>query len=844
MYYTKDSDEYLNLLNSFKVADKLQTSIGLFTSIEQTHKLLSFEWNTVKNDSIKNTELYEFEDMTKIFIRPHFDIDFNWNKINEKLANDIKELALYKIKDHFDVSIDDISISECHRDEKCSFHMVITNMMTTMESLSKWSNDFKQELEMDHFDLSIYRLGLSKWRMLNTIKKVTKNKKYTEINAFKKISNHDDLDFFITYTNPETMKIIIYNSKNYTNNLPNLKNEINYNISNIDDILYKLDLINPNQVENYNDTIKFIWSCVSSKSELIINKCRDICKLNKKYYDDESWFDKIVESYDDKSNFTIATALYMAKESNPEQFKLITQKYKYSDENTDLLYNAINKNSDYPIAKYYCFKYPNTVLVYKGDMYYYKNGFWRFMDDNNFSIKKTLATSFYDIFNNELIKLKEEQNKLDDNDENKNKRNLLKFQITNLNKICYKLHSSGSKESLIKEICVASSNEDIHFDEKINLLNFNNGTLNLDTNEFKEHDPLDYITKIIPFNYNPNKYSNNEKNNIINKIASIFQLKEELDYILWRISKCFKGGNYFQEAIYWIGEGRNGKGILSDLVSIVFGSYYETMNISYITSIDKNANSPNAELLKLKGCRIVIINEPDKNQPINSIKFKSLTGNDLISARDLFKKSTQFIKFKPQFTPFFLTNSTPSFTTLDDAIIARLCIVNFPFYFGYPGDNKYNINNPNHKLRNNNLLNELTENIEIFLHVLLDYFKINNLDKPNSIVNYQKKMILEINTVAGFCAETIEDDLNNGRIGIADLYTYFKESPFNTNNISQNLFTEKIRKIYPLNFSDKRLKINNKLQYYLKNKKLNQDILNQISNNISDLLDIIESEEE
>ncbi len=841
MYYSENDEKTNELLTKYMVADKLKTSVGLNVSDKDTNNILYFEWKTIKNDSIRNKELYEFNDMTKIFIRPHFDIDYKWNELNNEQADSIKELAIYKIKDYFNVSVNDIAISQNHRNDKCSFHMVITNIMTTMDSLSKWANDCKDDLLIDHFDLSIYRKGLNKWRMLNTIKRVNNS---TDLVGFKKDSSHNDIDYLITYTNPSTMKIVIYksnkqnNNNNHNNHINNINNNVhNENSDNInnndtineDEIIEKLSLVKESQVDNYNDTIKFIWSCVSTKSSKIIDKCRDICKLNKKYYEDESWFDNIVNSYDDSHNFTIGTALLYAKEANINKFIKITNKYKGFDNDEQKIFEqVIDTNYDHAIAKLFCKLFPNNILFYQGDTYYFKDGYWTFIDDNYHSIKRLLSNEYYKIFLNKLTEL---QSKLTTLDNKSNDYNITKYRINNINKICYKLQTNHSKEAIIKEIFVASSHSDVQFDNKSNLLNFKNGTLDLSTNVFYNHNPLDYLTKIIPYDYEPTKYSSEIKNEFINKVSSIFPTKEELDYVLWRIAKCYHGSNFFQEAIFWIGEGRNGKGILSDLAADAFGTYHNSMNVSYMTSYDKHPNGPNAELLKLKGCRFVIINESDTTQPINSIKFKSLTGNDIISVRDLFKKATQFVKFKPQFTPLFLTNSVPTFTKMDDAVLSRLCYINFPFYFGNIGDNKFNSSNPKHKIRNNNLLNELKNNINVFIHVLLDYYFNNKtMDKPLNISNYHNKVGLETNTVISFCMDVLEEKKNN-KVGIFELYKLYKESS-NYDNISLRLFSDRIMNFYSTKITDKRVRINNRLQYAILDYKLKD-----YNDTVKDILD-------
>lgn len=835
MYYSQNSEEYQNLLKTYKIAENLQVCIGLDTSINtKSNRLLNLNWNDIKNNIIiDNENLYEANMMDQIFIRPHFDIDFKWNAFNQKLADDVLELAIYKIMDHFDISKNDISIAQNHRDEKCSFHLVLTNIMTTMESMIKWKEDFKTELTIDSFDFSIYRAKQNKWRMVNS-KKICPKTNNIIADKIQKLSNHNYIDYLITYTDPSIMKIAIYNNEEYAKNNNDLSTNsaINtiFNADNLDEILEKLSLIPASMVDNYNDTITFIWSCVSTNSNEIINKCREICKLNPKYNDDPTWFDTIVSSYDINNKITIGTALYMAKKANPEQFKLIGNKYYLKNEEQKLIYKAIKNNFDYDIANYFNFKFPNNILSYKTDIFIYDNGKWKYMDDNNYKLKRILATDFYDIFENklnDLINKLKYYNELEDKkDENikykiKNYKNL----ISNVDKICSKLKHTTGKESIIKELYICTSHDNIIFDSNEYYLNFLNGTLNLQTKEFMKHNPIHYITKQIPFNYEPNKFNNIEKLNLFNKLLSFFPTKEELDYVLWRISKCFQGKNLFQQGIYWIGDGRNGKGIMIDLVSRIFGDYFETLNISYITNYDKNPNVPNAELLKLKGCRLVSLNEPDIKKPINSTKFKSLTGDDYISARDLYKNSNQFIKFKPQFTLFFLTNSQPTFTNLDEATISRLCIVNFPYYFGKENDGKYDSSNPLHKPRNDNLASELRNDLEVLLSILLYYYYINNIPVPECISQFQKNMILEMNPISLFCNEYIENDLSGGRIGISDLFEKYKVSSFYTTSVeTQKYFTEKIKNIFKDYISDKRYTINNIKQYVLNNKKYIEEI--------------------
>ncbi len=191
----------------------------------------------------------------------------------------------------------------------------------------------------------------------------------------------------------------------------------------------------------------------------------------------------------------------------------------------DLFYNAINNNTDYQIAEYYAYKNREYLFINNNNVYYFNNGFWNIINDNYYTIKKHLSNEFYNIFYNELIRIK---NLLNTSNNNIIQNQYTKY-IKKLNNICLKLKSNYNIKNIIKDILITCVKDNINFDSHIFYLNFLNGTLNLQTKEFIKHDPTHYITKQILLNYEPNKYSKEEKLKLIFKLRSFFPTIEELD---------------------------------------------------------------------------------------------------------------------------------------------------------------------------------------------------------------------------------------------------------------------------------------------------------------------------
>eukprot|EP01132_Coremiostelium_polycephalum_P001014 gene1014-1284_t len=113
-----------------------------------------------------------------------------------------------------------------------------------------------------------------------------------------------------------------------------------------------------------------------------------------------------------------------------------------------------------------------------------------------------------------------------------------------------------------------------------------------------------------------------------------------MKYILTTIGQCLSGNNTsFNHKFYvWKGVGRNGKGILRDLIQRSFGCYYDPMPIEYLnkTKNGEHATAADEVIARKKNARIVISTEPEGSIEIKTNKLKGWSGNDEIQCGHLY----------------------------------------------------------------------------------------------------------------------------------------------------------------------------------------------------------------
>ena len=144
--------------------------------------------------------------------------------------------------------------------------------------------------------------------------------------------------------------------------------------------------------------------------------------------------------------------------------------------------------------------------------------------------------------------------------------------------------------------------------------------------------------------------------------------------------------------------------------------------MNYYTTHDKGADTPNQNLYNCRDSRVVSsvevsdIDAENRAVKFVSDKFKTLSGNDTIYARELGTKNSAYFQAGK---PFIQTNVMPVFTRLDTSLKERIVVINFPYTF------KESPTELNKKPIDNSLKTEFDKEIyqTAMVSLLFEYYK-------------------------------------------------------------------------------------------------------------------------
>ena len=129
------------------------------------------------------------------------------------------------------------------------------------------------------------------------------------------------------------------------------------------------------------------------------------------------------------------------------------------------------------------------------------------------------------------------------------------------------------------------------------------------------------------------------------------------------------------------GSGQNGKGVFSETIKSLFRDYAQTAPETLFTR-DRNSSATN-DVARLSGTRLAIAAELDEGTSFAESRIKSLTGNDTISARFLYK---ELFDFEPSHKFWISGNHKPTVRGTDQGIWRRLRLI--PFTTRIPDEQK------------------------------------------------------------------------------------------------------------------------------------------------------------
>jgi len=215
-------------------------------------------------------------------------------------------------------------------------------------------------------------------------------------------------------------------------------------------------------------------------------------------------------------------------------------------------------------------------------------------------------------------------------------------------------------------------------DEKPNLIGFENGVFDLDTDEFRDGQPEDNITLSVGYDYVPT-VDYKVRQDIMDFVDSIMEDKKVLQYLLTTLGLSIHGEKVNEQIYFWIGAGGNGKGVLALLLELAMGKLLYPAPMAIYTCKRTSASSAQPEIMEGKSKRIWMATEPeDRDCVIYTGTLKNITGRDAITGRNLYGKTTSF---KPQGTPILQMNKKPEIAGTGPDVKRRLRLITFPYNF-------------------------------------------------------------------------------------------------------------------------------------------------------------------
>lgn len=278
-----------------------------------------------------------------------------------------------------------------------------------------------------------------------------------------------------------------------------------------------------------------------------------------------------------------------------------------------------------------------------------------------------------------------------------------------------------------------------------------NGLLNVLTGEITDFTPERFFFTKIPIKYDPTK----ECPEIIKFIEEILPDESDVKTIQELIGYSLVRHHKFHVFVFFWGHGRNGKGVLLNLIKALVGVKSTTSQSLKDLETDKYSKAYlHNKLVNLAG-------DVEKTTIKDTTTLKGLTGEDPISADRKFKQQIDFTSYAKN---WFSCNELPYITDNSDGFWDRPIFFTFPNRYLKPYDynNKTDEEKKLLKISDPQLLQKLSteEEMQGFLNWAIEGYK--RLEKnsgfsKNSTTEEVKRMwTRKASTIEAYCMDFVK----------------------------------------------------------------------------------------
>ena len=431
-------------------------------------------------------------------------------------------------------------------------------------------------------------------------------------------------------------------------------------------------------LHNISNRLLITWIALSAKSRTFqYNTIFDLC---------DQW-SKFVRKSD---GLKIRSIIYWSKQDAYAEYKKVRENsIEYWIERTiDPALNSDAKTkmgcgeADIAVVLYQLYKDEYICVSVKSNIWYrfYKHRWW--MNDSGTTLRKAISHELRDLYQAHCARIMHQASGLDPEDE---RSKAMKVKTQKILDICSRLSRTNDKKNIMTE--AKDLFWDTSFLQKMDnnpyLLCFNNGVYDFKDKVFREGFPEDYLTKCTNIDYvplNPVKHTP-IMNEIVAFMKQLFPTAELCKYMWDHLASTLVGtASVNQTFNMYIGQGQNGKSVLTDLMSQVLGDYKVGVPITLLTGARGKIGGLAPEVVLMKGARYAVIQEPDHAERINVGVMKELvSGVEPIQARAPYM--IEPVTFIPQFKLILCANEFMEIKTRDHGTWRRIRVVDFESLF-------------------------------------------------------------------------------------------------------------------------------------------------------------------
>jgi putative DNA primase/helicase len=206
------------------------------------------------------------------------------------------------------------------------------------------------------------------------------------------------------------------------------------------------------------------------------------------------------------------------------------------------------------------------------------------------------------------------------------------------------------------------------------LLNVENGTIDLRTGGLREHNRADGITKLAPVRFDSAAACPRWRR----FLSEIFEPHRDVVEFIQRAVGYSLTGDTREECLFLAyGTRRNGKGTLTRTLQAMLGDYGGTADFSTFVA-GRDDRGPRDDVANMRGRRFVVSQEVREGAALAESLVKWLTGGDLVRARNLYERSTEWL---PTHHLWLAVNHKPVIRGTDPGIWSRIRLLPFSVSF-------------------------------------------------------------------------------------------------------------------------------------------------------------------